>query len=384
MNQENKVIIICDNHHNGLNIARSFGSQNIFPYGIIICKDIEECYINKSKYWKKTLIIDSYNQLIGTLVDNFADSELKPVVITCSDTAGEIIDLNYDKLKDFFILPSIGGKQGEIFRLMDKEYQVEFAQKYNIPTAKTWVLKPATYQNTVKNIIFPCIVKPVSSYEGIKADIKKCNNKDELNQYLKVIFNEKNYTRILVQEFLEFDYEIEFVGSYSARTNSYLISKTHRGWPIVGGTNSFFSIVDDKNINLMVERILAVFKEIKFNGLFDIEMFNINGDIYLNEINWRNTGNSFFSLGTDVHYAVVWYYAMIHKENTSLKRYCIDVNQFAMNEATDLRHCVFGKYSFLKWNADRAKTNSFALWYSKDLKPTFIRYVQLLKKLVKI
>ena len=112
-------------------------------------------------------------------------------------------------------------------------------------------------------------------------------------------------------------------------------------------------------------------------------MFNINGDIYLNEINWRNTGNSFFPLGTDVHYAVVWYYAMINKENTSLKRYCIDVNQFAMNEATDLRHCVFGKYSFWKWNADRARTNSFALWYSKDLKPTFIRYLQLLKKLVK-
>lgn len=104
--------------------------------------------------------------------------------------------------------------------------------------------------------------------------------------------------------------------------------------------------------------------------------------ILINEINWRNTGNSFFALGTGVHYAVTWYKNAIGHDTASMRHSTDDETQFAMNEATDFRHVVFKGLSPVRWFRDLKRTKSFALWYGKDLRPTFIRYVYLLKELV--
>lgn len=384
MNQKpkNKVIIIAGDHHNPLNLVRSFGLNGISPFGIIVCKNSKTAFSTKSKYWAKTYIIKSYDEILFTLLNNFDNEAEKPVIITCCDTAGEVIDKNLDILKDKFILPSINMEQGKIIELMDKEKQVDFAKKNNLPMAYTRIARDNSWKFDIKDMPMPCIVKPVSSYEGVKSDIKKCTTKEELVSYLKIIFNEKGYKRILIQEFINFDYEIEFIGSYNKSDKSYLLSRTYRGWPVVGGTNSFFGILNDKNLEIAVADILNTFEKINFSGCFDIELFNVNGKIYLNEINWRNTGNSFFSLGTGVHYAVIWYYAVIGYQDDRIKHFCTDATKFAMNEATDFRHVFFAHYPFKKWNIDRKNTTSFALWFKGDMKPVYKRYFQLLKTLI--
>lgn len=381
--KKNDVVLIGDDHHNALNLVRSFGVNGIAPDGIIICTDPKKCFISKSKYWHKTYIVKSYDCVISVLNEMYSKVDYKIVLIPCSDKAAQLVDSSLNSLKDKFIIPTINMEQKKIVELMDKESQVIFAQQYDLPIAKTKVLKKDSWISHMNEIDYPCIVKPVSSYEGEKSDICKCENSLQLHDYLNIIFNEKKYTRILVQKYIDFDYEIEFVGSFSRNDNAYLISKTYRGWPVVGGTNSYFGIIDQPDINTIVEKLLRVFTEINFCGLFDIELFKVGDQIYLNEINWRNTGNSFFCLGTDVHYAVVWYYDVTGKKRDNLKRRCTDTSQYAMNEATDFRYVVFEHYPFKKWNAERKKTKSFALWFKEDKKPARKRYRQLFFKLLK-
>ena len=114
---KNKVILIGGNHHNGLGLAR------------------------KSKYWAKTWVIKSDDEIVEFLLNAFQNEKEKPVVIPYSDGAAEEIDLNLDRLKEHFLLPSIGGQQGKIAELMDKQKQVEFAQTYGIPMAKSCVVE---------------------------------------------------------------------------------------------------------------------------------------------------------------------------------------------------------------------------------------------------
>lgn len=376
----NDIIIIGNDHHNTLNTARCFGKEGISPYGIILCKnDIKHGFCELSRYWKKVWYLKE-DEVVQFLLDSFLNHNPKPVLFPCCDTAAAIIDSQFNQLRHHFHMPSMSDKEGKIVELMDKAVQVELARKYNLPMAKGWVINLLETSYYPSDIVFPCIVKPLSSYEGEKADIRKIENSAELSQYLLVL-KEKGYKRILVQEYLTFDFELEFVGCVSPTDNAFLISRNIREWPIIGGTNSFFCIINDPYVVSTCEKVMRLFQEMHYNGLFDVEMFYINGTIYINEFNWRNTGNIFFSHGTGVNYAVIWVFSQIGKDTSPFKHYCDDTNLYAMNEATDIRHVVFSSLPFKEWNRDRKKTSSFALWYKGDMRPVIKRYFQLILRL---
>ncbi len=378
----NKVILMGGSHHNGLGLVRSFGVNGIAPYGIIIGEKAEKSYIRASKYWAKTWAVKTEEDAIKLLLKEFANEQDKPVIIPWSDRMEEVIDQNLDHLKEKFIVPSLDGQQGAVAELMDKQEQVEFARKYDLPMAKSVVVD---LNNIIlpDDMVYPCIVKPVVSAEGKKLDIRKCGTKEETLSYLAQL-RKKDYQRFLVQEYINCAYEFEFCGSINKDVWAYTISKDTRIWPTVGGTNSFFECISDEKVEEVCVQLLKALEKEHYSGCFDIEMFYTAEKVYLNEINWRNTGNSFFALGTNVHYAVAWYYSVIGKNIPSnIDLTCTDKSQCAMNEATDLRHMVYGNLSFKIWNADRKRTQSFALWYEPDLKPTLIQYWYLASEMIR-
>ena len=375
----NKIILIGGDHHNGLGLARSFGINGIKPYGIIVTGDYKKSFISKSKYWEKTWTVDNDNNAVKLLLQIFANETEPPVIIPWSDSAAAEIDRNYDALSHSFIVPSLNQKEGAIIEMMDKKNQIDFLKKYGLPMAKSYTIELPCKEKT-EELPIPCICKPVSSYEGKKTDIKKCESPDELNSYFDELLS-KGYKRILVQEYIYFDKELEFVGA-CCNDPAFIISDNVREWPVIGGTNSFLHIIDDQRVRKVCNDLLAALQKEKYFGLFDIELFQVGDRILINEINWRNTGNSFFALGTGVHYAVVWYLNAIGQDASSIRHYTIDTTQYAMNESTDLRHVVFCGLSFHSWFRDLRRTQSFALWYSKDLRPTIIRYCYLIKELV--
>jgi len=85
-----------------------------------------------------------------------------------------------------------------------------------------------------QEVVFPCIAKPVISSEGHKTDITKCESV-ESQKILMTELQNKGYHRILVQEFLQKDYEAELFGCICEHTNRipYLFSKHVREWPPV-------------------------------------------------------------------------------------------------------------------------------------------------------
>lgn len=375
---KNKVILIGGDHHNGLGLARSFGVNGIKPYGII-SNNQKKSFISKSRYWEKTWIVDNEKSAIKLLMQMFANEVVPPVIIPWSDSAAAEIDRNYDALRNSFIVPSLHQKEGAIIEMMDKKNQIDFLRKFNLPMAESFTVD-LPFEGDVDKLPYPCICKPVSSYEGNKTDIKKCDNQDSLSEYLNILFL-KGYKRILIQEYVNFDKELEFVGA-CCDDPAYIISDNVREWPVIGGTNSFLHIIDDKDVHHVCKELLASLQKENYYGLFDIELFQVGNRILINEINWRNTGNSFFALGTGVHYAVIWYLNAIGVDSSNIKHHTLDTKQYAMNEATDLRHVVFKGLSFVLWLKDLRRTKSFALWYSRDLIPTIVRYCYLIKELV--
>lgn len=115
--------------------------------------------------------------------------------------------------------------------------------------------------------------------------------------------------------------------------------------------------------------------------MIDIEVFSDkNNNFYVNEFNWRSSGRNFVGLYTEVYSAYQYYCSVVGEPVTGK---CVNEKfGFSMNEATDLRHVVYGQLSFVEWLKCLSKTRSFALWYGKDLKPTFTQYLYLIKQMI--
>lgn len=379
---KNKVILIGGNHHNGLGLARSFGVNGIKPYGVIVGEGAEHGFVRKSKYWAKTWVIKSDDEIVEFLLNAFQNEKEKPVVIPYSDGAAEEIDLNLDRLKEHFLLPSIGGQQGKIAELMDKQKQVEFAQTYGIPMAKSCVVDLNDIR-LPEDMIYPCIVKPVVSAEGEKSDIRKCDTETQTVAYLQEL-RQKGYHRFLVQEYLNYDTEYLMVGSISGQNQCWVNSKKIRVWPVVGGSSSCLQVTNQKNVSDFFESVRYAFQQITYDGFYDVEVLQVNGKLYLNEVNWRNSGTIYSVLGSKVYYPVNWYYWKTKNQSPeNFIQSCLDETVYTIDESLDLRHVACGNITLKQWLRDKKKSKAFALWYTLDMRPAIAQYLHLLKELIK-
>lgn len=379
---KNKVILIGGNHHNGLGLARSFGVNGIKPYGVIVGEGAEHGFVRKSKYWAKTWAIKSDDEIVEFLLNAFQNEKEKPVVIPYSDGAAEEIDLNLDRLKEHFLLPSIGGQQGKIAELMDKQKQVEFAQTYGIPMAKSCVVDLNDIR-LPEDMIYPCIVKPVVSAEGEKSDIRKCDTETQTVAYLQEL-REKGYHRFLVQEYLIYDTEYLMVGSISGQNQCWFNSKKIRVWPVVGGSSSCLQVTSENNVQEFFDEVRNAFGQVGYDGIFDVEALRVGEKIYLNEINWRNSGTIYSVFGSKVYYPVNWYYWKTgNQPPKNFLQTCLDDTVYTIDESLDLRHVACGNITLRQWLNDKKKARAFAIWDATDLKPTMVQYFHLLKELIK-
>ena len=138
---KNKVIVIGGEHYNALGVIRSLGELGINPYFVLIANDhISPC--SSSKYIKETFKIESesYTDVYKFLMNNFNDEEEKPILIPTGDPVEKFLDSNYNELSKKYILPNIDNRQGEILKCMDKNYQHELCEKFNVNVPNTWLI----------------------------------------------------------------------------------------------------------------------------------------------------------------------------------------------------------------------------------------------------
>ncbi|MCB2339588.1 ATP-grasp domain-containing protein [Clostridium estertheticum] len=377
---DNKIIVIGGEQHNGIGIARSLGAKGVKPYGIITSSG-EKRFTAKSKFWESTwLVLDDENGIMTVLREEFNSEEQKPIIIPYSDLAEEVIDKNLNELKQKFIVPSSNGIQGAVNELQDKNTQYALAQKYNIPMAQSWVVNISPVLSIPDDISFPCILKPQISSEGDKRDIIVCANIDEFEKALKVL-KSKSYKRIFAQEYINKDYELDLFGCIMTNSNEIILCplKIIREWPVQGGTNCYSSFVIDERTRNECMKVVEMLRSIGFKGTYDIELFYVKGKIYLNEINFRNSGNGYCSVFQNMYYPYIWCLDAAGMKLGNFKKYA-DKEGYVMTEFTDFRHVIYGHLGFKNWLSDIRKTNCFMLFDKQDMKPFWDRILYYIKQ----
>ena len=376
----NKIIIVGGDHHNGLGLARILGINGCEVHCMVIT-DKNKSWIAKSKYVKESHLFKKEKDAFDYVIKHYIDHHNKSFLIPYSDGAAYELDSRLNEFNSNFFVPSIKDLQGEIVKMMDKERQYQFAKENKIFMAKSVLLHLSDVDvNLIEDDYFPCILKPNMSAQGDKRDIRICQNRCELKNSISELHN-IGYEQILLQQFLEIDYEIVIVGALMNNDIVFSANKVIRTHA-KGGTNSFSQTIIDEDILEKCQSILQKIKGYGFNGLIDVEVFMINEELYLNEINWRNSGGVFRSISSGFYYPYWWVEDCLKICDPAMKKWKPQDNEFSMTEHGDIRNVLNKKISLFQWLKDKRKTKNFALKLKGDMKPAFCRYLYFVRQIL--
>ena len=296
---KNKIIVIGTNHHNTLGLIRSVGEKGLHVDVIIYSK---EYYLIKSCRYIKKLKIVSLDRIVEHLLSFYSEEHNKPVILCGNDDVMSLLDKKYSILSNYFYLFNANGIEGRITKFMNKELMRETAISCGIKCPDSFIID--SNSRIPDKIDYPCMIKPISSLDATKVEIKKCYDKDDLKKKLTegVVY--------LLQEYIEKEYELNMVACSLNHGNKLIIPgiiRKIREYPEKLGSSSYSvleSIKDHPAVN--VEQIQKFVKTIGYEGLFSIEFLQSNGNIYFLEINMRNDGNGYVPTSAGVNLPFLW------------------------------------------------------------------------------
>ena len=164
-------------------------------------------------------------------------------------------------------------------KCFDKYSFYEFLTKNGFNTVRSYINKELFYKDVEAGIIdYPVFVKPVRGSASI--NINKVTTKDEI----ELLFDKHN--NLLIQEFMDgieygADVYIDMISSEPVAIFTKEKIKMR-----AGETDKSVSVKDDTLFDLIKRFVIAA----GFKGIIDIDIFEVNGEYIISEVNPRFGG----------------------------------------------------------------------------------------------
>jgi len=382
----NNIIVVGADHHNTLAVIRCLGKMGCRQQMLIhtdkpASKTIP---VARSRYIQgKTDRVEESEEAILRWLLSHATQE-KQILFPCTDLAAYVMDVNYAVLCENYILPGFKNDPGKVARLMDKWEQSKFAEEYGLPMAKTWELTAKSGFCVPEDMLYPCIVKPEISAFGHKGDIVICDTAEALRSALETL-KTGGYDALVVQQFLHKDYEVCAYGCLvddRQKCAGGTIRKVREFPPRGGGSLTYARFIDVEEVNALRDKVLDILYDLGYRGQYDVEFLVCREGVYLNEINFRHSGNGYALVQNGVHAPYIWAAYAAGKKLTGNIKTRVKTGKYHMDELPDLMHLRENHVSLATWLGDCFRTSAFSKWDLWDLKGTFAYYAPLLKAVV--
>ena len=267
-------------------------------------------YRKKAKNTKPTKQVDCYSKyvtdvlyyneddgkegLVKLILRKCVSNENKNIIIPSSDFSASAIDDYQSLLKDYFLFPHIKNKEGAVSFWMDKTIQKNLANKIGLRTPNAVVVKINNQQYQIpQEIKYPCFTKPMSSLNGGKKCVKRCDSRKELQRVLDRACD-FGISNVLVEDYIEIENEYAILGFSNGKDviipGIIQFIKGSRSFPGIAMTGKVLPV---KGFENLIEKFSEFIREIGFVGLFDIDFFESNGVFYFGELNVRVGGSAY-------------------------------------------------------------------------------------------
>lgn len=363
MNKE--IIVIGGNHHNTLSVLRSLGEKGVRSLLVIVTNDPKP-YVGYSKYIKNKRVVKTVED-VGAAMYALHNSSEKAIVIACSDAISSYLDCNYKTLSEAFILPG-ASEQGKITKLMNKNNMSQLAERCGIIVPQSWIVNLSNPM--IDSVEYPCIVKPLISKNGSKADISICETRCDLEKYM----SHSNCNDVQIQKYISKEIEFQLIGCSINGGEKVIIPGASIILRQPKNTNTgYLRYVPIKNFEYDRDSCVKFIKESGYSGLFSIEFLRGKDNVdYFMEINFRNDGNSICVTASGMNLPYIWYLS-----NCGLpidEELCYDCMKevLVMPEFNDIANALHGKVSWRQWLRDVRHTDRFMEFSKYDQKPFWL------------
>lgn len=366
-----EVIVIGDATVNTLGVIRSMGKAKI-NFALILVGEDSIRRITQSKYISNHNMykVNAYNEVYPLLERLSSTHSGARLVCTC-DLAAECVDEKESSLHKRYRTPMNGGSMKQ---LLNKYTQCNFVQNYGVTV-------PVFYQysteiSSVPDMRFPVLIKPQNSNKGTKGDIHICRSKEEFIRYTEA---SATCTDFIVQEFIEKDYEINFLG-VSNDKGVFVCGgiKKIRHYPDVNSACSFgcfypISFFEKQGFNH--RQIEDIIRDIGYHGVFSAEFLKRNDKYYFMEVNFRNDGLAYAATCAGANLVRLY----VRNEAPDFAHLC---SIYMMDTAADYNHVKECNLSFFSWVCDVIKSRCHLYLNFNDIGPALGYYVAKIRRLI--
>lgn len=369
-----KVIVVGADHHNTLNLIRALGIAG-FQVIVYVTSENGRSFVTQSRYVDSFYILENEEDVVFSLLNSHGD--VKVPIITTSDKSAETLDLHFDELSQYYILPNCSFKQGMISNWMNKDKMLKEADKCGLKQPLTmFVDSMMDIDANISKFCYPCIVKPLKSSSATKNDFRICHKKNELKSVLYDF--QKCNLPVVVQQFVKVDYEFLIIGCRCRNTK-----QNH----IVGGLHKKKCCKDMNNMGMFVtaqttpelpkginiKHLNKFLSSIDYEGMYSVEFMISGEDAYFTEINLRNDGCLFCWTNAGCNIASTWVEEMIG----GVARECPKLlRKHALVEISYVKY--YGK-NLLGTITDFAIADTFAIFDKRDVKPFIYKFINAIK-----
>ena len=358
------VTVLCSDVINSLGLVRTLGEVG---YKVeCLCYGNNTNYILSSRYICTGMNFKSCKEAVHYLINDYPTKDIKPVLFTLPDPPAYYVDLYQELLETKFVLFR-AGKPGNIVYWMDKQNISDLARKHGLTVP--WTIKLSKDDAIPALLDYPVFVKSANSTEGGKVDEGICHTENELKNkishlvadnfiimpYIKKV-EENNFFGIALHDHIYIDY-------FDVRTR----------FPEDGyGHYNIFHICDYDDFH---SRLIAMIKETKYQGLFDIEfLVGEDGKKYFMEVNFRVDG-AIYKLAHGINLPDYWCRLVDLPKEELPERLITKSESFSgMTEIDDFKVSVLsGKVNFFIWVWQFLWVDRRMLCNFKDLMPLLIK-----------
>ena len=360
-----KVIVFGNDHTNSVGVIQSLGKAGYKSIGLLFGN--KSGLVASSKYTIEIITAVDAQSCIEKLLNNIPTNKGKIPIIACCDAAALTLEKNADRLKKYFLFEY--ATNYSLDYLAKKENQVRLAAESGFNVPKSWNLRDT--KEIPKDIMYPCIIKPLVSCEGAKSDIRVCRTKIELEKNLHTLGHTKN---VLLQQYIDRGYEISILGCglSSGLCVIPVIENKLTLYPKYVGLECFVNMqpLREGAIKKSIESLIT---NIGYVGLFSVEMMHCKDDdmFYFTERNLRNDGAEALvtKYGANLplnHVENLFELPITDQKDFHSGYYIWDMHHFLSLIHKDI--------SIITWIKEIKRSNGFMLYFKDDKKPFFKQY----------
>lgn len=361
-----KVIILGSNPMTRLSLIRSVGEAMDCEITVVamvfsLPKSWERKPVDiQSKYVGRLLYAEKYNadSLCDLLLRECADKDRKPFLLSTDDDSAFQIDTILDRLRPHFHCANIRNKQGLLSQLMNKQLQKQKAYEHGFRVTNSWILENKDGHYLIPDeVTYPCYLKGLMSHRTRKDYQMRLDSKEQLEESLSRL--SENYSfPMMAEEYLEVEKEYGVIGFCDGRECVIpgVAELLDSGHGYHKGVSAFGRIRKERADGTITSKAMDLIQSIGLFGLFNMDLAEINGEVYFIELNLRFAayGYAFTKSGINLPALLIRSIEgdVIHGQNHSLNSGRTYVNEKVVLDDVVDGYRSIKEFKQLKANAD--------------------------------